>query len=61
MIKLAEEKPFRLGRARVVPATRQVLVDGRVQTLEPRVMQVLVALVRADGDVVGRDELIELC
>jgi DNA-binding winged helix-turn-helix (wHTH) protein len=44
----------------VHPATRQLIVGDRHETLEPRVMQVLVALFRAGG-IVTRDELIARC
>lgn len=60
-VVLAHEPPFDLGRLRVVPPIRQVLGDGRSETVEPRVMQALVALARANGEVVIRDELIERC
>ena len=47
-IELAREAPFRLGALDVEPARRRAaLEDGREEILEPRVMQVLVALVRA--------------
>ncbi len=58
---LAHEPPFRLGGMMVHPPTRQVEIAGRKATLEPRVMQVLVALARAGGAIVTRDELIETC
>ena len=57
---LAHEPPFTLGTLSVQPATRQVASGNQSETLEPRVMQVLVALFRADG-IVTRDELIERC
>ena len=60
-VVLAHELPFRLARAQVVPATRQIEAAGRTETLEPRVMQVLVVLARATGAVVTRDELIDQC
>jgi len=60
-VVLAHEAPFRLGDLNVDPATLQVEQDGRRDTLEPRVMQVLVALARAKGGIVTRDELIEDC
>ena len=60
-VVLAHEPPFTLGRLRVFPATRQVERDDRNQSVEPRVMQVLVALVRANGGIVTRDELILCC
>jgi DNA-binding winged helix-turn-helix (wHTH) protein/Tfp pilus assembly protein PilF len=43
------------------PSTRRISGDGRSQTLEPRVMRVLVALAEQPARVLSRDELIELC
>jgi DNA-binding winged helix-turn-helix (wHTH) protein/tetratricopeptide (TPR) repeat protein len=60
-VRLAQRAPFALGGLAVVPAERQVQWDGGADTLEPRVMQVLVALADAQGSVVSRDELIERC
>jgi DNA-binding winged helix-turn-helix (wHTH) protein len=60
-IDLSVEAPFVLGAFTVVPAFRQVSKDGTSETLEPRVMQVLVALAQAAGGIVGRDELIRRC
>lgn len=61
-IDLADELPFQLGVLAVAPALREVTgVQGERQSLEPRVMQVLVALARAEGTIVSRDELIRLC
>jgi DNA-binding winged helix-turn-helix (wHTH) protein/tetratricopeptide (TPR) repeat protein len=60
-IALANEPPFRLGAIEVIPAWRQVRSECQGRTLEPRVMQVLVALARAEGGIVGRDELIARC
>lgn len=59
-VVLAHEQPFRMGTLKVDPATRQVECGGKNETLEPRVMQVLVALYQA-GRIVTRDELIERC
>jgi TolB-like protein len=60
-VELALEPAFRLARVDVRPATREVLAAGLRQVLEPRVMQVLVALARRRGEVVSRDELIDAC
>ena len=57
-IDLARAEPFRLGALEVDPPRRRVSTG---ETLEPRVMQVLVALARANGAVVSRDELIRTC
>lgn len=60
-VVLAHEQPFALGSLWVDPARRQIRGDGRSETVEPRVMQVLVALARAGGEVITRDELTEYC
>jgi TolB-like protein/DNA-binding winged helix-turn-helix (wHTH) protein len=60
-IDLAGEADFNLGDLQVSPSTRGVIRGGERETLEPRVMQVLVALAQAGGRVVSRDELIVRC
>src|SRR5258706_3055166 len=60
-IDLAREADFWLGASRVSPSTREVLHVADRELLEPRVMQVLVALFQANGRVVPRDELISRC
>lgn len=60
-VVLAHEQPFALGCLTVHPALRQVARGTHSQSVEPRVMQVLVALGRADGSIVTRDELVERC
>ena len=61
VIDLASEPDFALGRLRVRPSLREVSVNGQVEMLEPRVMQVLVAIARQRGEVVSRDRLVERC
>ena len=61
-INLAAQAPIRLGALTVKPALRQVVHDGgRDEILQPRVMQVLVALIRADGQILTRDDLVASC
>jgi DNA-binding winged helix-turn-helix (wHTH) protein len=60
-VELAREADFGLGASLVSPSTREVLRGAERETLEPRVMQVLVALFQANGRVVSRDELIARC
>src|SRR5687768_16755320 len=60
-IILAHEPPFRIGDAEIRPATREYVYNGHTSIGEPRVMQMLVALHRADGGVVSKDDLIGLC
>ena len=61
MIDLALEPAFELGGLEVHPATLEVIAPGRREQLEPRIMQVLVALAQRRGEVVSRDELIQRC
>jgi DNA-binding winged helix-turn-helix (wHTH) protein len=60
-VSLAHEADFRLGVLLVRPSRREVQAGVRRQILEPRVMQVLAALARMEGQVVSRDDLIEAC
>ena len=60
-IHLADEEELVVGRTTVRPATLEILLDGRRQTIEPRMMQLLVALARAGGQVVSRDSLVISC
>lgn len=58
---LAREADFRLGRLWVRPSRGEVEYDDGGERLEPRVMQVLVALAQSDGLTISRDELIARC
>ncbi len=60
-VVLAHEPSFVVGRVTVDPSTRQLSCESKRETLEPLVMQALVALARADGRIVTRDELIQRC
>jgi TolB-like protein/DNA-binding winged helix-turn-helix (wHTH) protein/Tfp pilus assembly protein PilF len=60
-VDLAREPDFDIGDLQVRPSLRRVVREGREEAVQPRVMQVLVALVRAKGSVVSREELIESC
>ena len=53
---LADEEDFQLGEIWVRPSLREIEAGGTRESLEPRVMQVLVALARANGAVLSRDE-----
>jgi DNA-binding winged helix-turn-helix (wHTH) protein len=59
-IDLATALPFRIGPLTVIPALRQVTA-ATSETLEPRVMQVLVQLAMANGAIVSRAELVRQC
>jgi TolB-like protein len=60
-IDLAHEPAFSVGGLAVSPATREVRGADLDESLEPRVMQVLVALARRRGHVVSRDDLVQSC
>lgn len=60
-IQLALEPQFVLGSVTVNPPSREVEHNGVRETLEPRVMQVLVLLARKVGEVVSREDLIRFC
>ena len=60
-VVLAHERSFHIGAAQFSPATREVIFDGQRSIIEPRVMQMLVALHDADGAVVAKDDLAILC
>ena len=60
-IELVSEPSFSLGTAVVHPASLEVVWPDASCKLEPRVMQVLVALNRRRGDPLGREELSRLC
>lgn len=60
-VSLAQEPRFAIGGLTVSPSTREVIQGNRREVIEPRVMQVLVALSRAKGEVVSRDDLVDLC
>lgn len=60
-IDLAQEADFALGSLRVRPARCEVESGGGRQTIQRRVMQVLVALADARGSVVSQAELVTRC
>lgn len=60
-IVLAHEPSFRIGDAEFRPAMREVRFAGQTSIIEPRVMQLLVALHRAGGAVVNKDDLLQSC
>jgi DNA-binding winged helix-turn-helix (wHTH) protein len=52
----------RLGRLALHPAVREIRHDdGAVEVVEPRVMQVLLALAEVRGEIVRREDLTERC
>jgi len=60
-IDLAHHADFDLGVVRVKPGLRRINGPNGDQMLEPKVMQVLIALSAPIGAVLSRDDLIERC
>jgi adenylate cyclase len=60
-IDLAHVGEFALDQIRVRPALCEVVAGDRSIRVQPRVMQVLVAMAQADGEVVSRDQFANRC
>jgi DNA-binding winged helix-turn-helix (wHTH) protein/TolB-like protein/Tfp pilus assembly protein PilF len=60
-IDLARAAAFALGPLKINPPTLEVTSGDRRDTLEPRIMQVLVALAARRDEVVSREDLITQC
>jgi TolB-like protein/Tfp pilus assembly protein PilF len=60
-MQLAHQATFELGVLEVRPPTLEVVSPQGREVLQPRVMQVLIALAQAEGAVVSRDDLITSC
>lgn len=58
---LAKRRDFVVGAATVRPSTRSIEGPAGTATIEPRVMQVFLALLDAQGEVLSRDALLEQC
>ena len=60
-IRLADEPDFSIGGLRVRPSSGEVQHGNVSERLEPRLIQVLIALADADGETVSREELTARC
>ena len=61
-IHLGRAPVIRLGALVIEPSLRRVAHDdGREEIVEPRVMQVLVALAQSGGEILTRDDLLASC
>ena len=60
-VDLSREDDFVLGELWISPSRCEVEAAGEYRALEPRIMQVLVALAHPTWDVVSRDELVDRC
>lgn len=58
---LIERRPFRIGAAVVDPVSRDAKWSGGEERLQPQTLKVLITLYGRRGDVVTRDELVQLC
>lgn len=61
MIDLAATPDFRIGEVAIRPRAREIAGPAGCETVEPRVMEVLVTLARANGAVVTHQELADQC
>lgn len=60
-VELAHADAFDLADLKVEPALCRLSARGQCERVEPRVMQLLVALARAEGAILSRDDLIDAC
>lgn len=60
-LDLARRSDFSFGQTQVRPSLRIISGPSGSATAEPRVMQVLLALHDAEGGVLSRDQLLEIC
>lgn len=60
-VDLARRPDVAIGETRVRPSLRIVIGPAGTATVEPRVLQVLLALYDADGAVLSRDQLLATC
>lgn len=60
-VDLAHAGSFHIGSVEVRPATRELIDGNRREVVEPLVMQVLIALNSARGEIFSRDDLIDAC
>jgi formylglycine-generating enzyme required for sulfatase activity len=60
-VDLSAEPEFTLGALRLRPSLCEIVTGHKAESVEPRVMQALVALAQAKGGVVSRDELVQRC
>ena len=58
---LADHPDFRIGEVEIYPGIRVVAAGNKREKVEPRVMQVLIALAQACNEVMTRDALFERC
>ena len=60
-IDLAEERTLRVGEASIDPVSREARFGQHVERLQPQNLKVLLALANRRGEVVTREQLVDLC
>jgi DNA-binding winged helix-turn-helix (wHTH) protein/TolB-like protein/tetratricopeptide (TPR) repeat protein len=60
-IDLASEPRFRVGAASIDPVSREARFGDSSERIQPQNLKVLIALARHRGEVVTRDQLVDLC
>jgi DNA-binding winged helix-turn-helix (wHTH) protein/TolB-like protein/tetratricopeptide (TPR) repeat protein len=60
-IDLASEARFRVGAASMDPVSREASCGDSSERIQPQNLKVLIALARHRGEVVTRDQLVDLC
>src|SRR5437764_8250619 len=61
MASVVDRRPFKVGGATVDPGSRDARWQDGEERLQAQTLKVLVALMSRRGDVLTRDELIQLC
>jgi DNA-binding winged helix-turn-helix (wHTH) protein/TolB-like protein len=61
MDSVVDRRPFKVGGATVDPVSRDARWTGGEERLQPQTLKVLLTLVSHRGEVVTRDDLIQLC
>ena len=60
-IDLAHARRVRIGEVEFRPGSREVVRGEQREVLEPLVMQVMIALASASGEILSREDLINIC
>jgi DNA-binding winged helix-turn-helix (wHTH) protein len=61
MLSVADRQSFKVGYATIDPLSREARWKGGKERLQPLTLKVLLALLSRRGEVVTRDELVQLC
>jgi TolB-like protein/DNA-binding winged helix-turn-helix (wHTH) protein/tetratricopeptide (TPR) repeat protein len=61
MASVVDRRPFQVGGAMVDPVSREASWSGGKERLQPQTLKVLMALISHRGELVTRDDLVQLC